>query len=261
MKLDYSSWKNTQNNSSNNENNAHISFFNLKDGEDTLIRIMHEDVSKIDVVACHWIEYNGRNMMVNCPRNPQDPVDKCPCCADGTPLMYRAFIRVLEYTQDENGNIQAMPKIWNRPASFIKILVDKEADWGPLNNVVCKVRRYGSGSNTTFDVQPLPSERYPVSVYSKDTDVFNNYDPLGHAVMNMPNAMLNKGDAPTTSVKNNDAPPFEVNTQATPIPKAPVTASSFNEAPAFRSNPTTPAADTRTTTPVGDGFNRPRRFY
>ena len=58
-----------------------IGYFGLKnDGDEAVVRFMHDDVSTFEILTVHDIVINGKHRKINCIRDPHDPLEKCPLC-------------------------------------------------------------------------------------------------------------------------------------------------------------------------------------
>lgn len=172
----------------NNDNNTGFSvgFFNLKnDGDEAVVRIMHDDTSSFDLVTTHPIQIGNKYRRVNCIRDPREPMDNCPLCKSGAKVQQRFYIHLIQYVKDDNGNIIPQAKIWERSASYavtIKNLID---EYGPLSDCIFKIRRNGeAGSmNTTYSILYGNPQVYRPEFYPKDDSAFENYSVVGSVVM------------------------------------------------------------------------------
>lgn len=173
-------------NSGNDGSDFRVGFFNLKnDGDEAVVRIMHDDTSSFDLVTTHPIQIGNKYRRVNCIRDPRDPMDNCPLCKSGAKVQQRFYIHLIQYVKDEQGNIIPQAKIWERSASYavtIKNLID---EYGPLSDCIFKIRRNGeAGSmNTTYSILYGNPQVYRPEFYPKDTSLFENYSVVGNAVM------------------------------------------------------------------------------
>lgn len=172
--------------SNDNSGSFDVGFFSLKnDGDEAVVRIMHDDTSSFDLVTTHPIQIGNKYRRVNCIRDPYDPMDNCPLCKSGAKIQQRFYIHLLQYVKDENGNIIPQAKIWERSASYavtIKNLID---EYGPLSDCIFKIRRSGeAGSmNTTYSIMFGNPQVYRPEFYPKDESLFKDYSVVGSAVM------------------------------------------------------------------------------
>lgn len=228
----------------NNSNNG-ISFFTLKnDGDEAIVRFMHDTTESFEIVTTHQIQTeNGRFRNVSCLREDgREPIDNCPFCKANMPIRQRFYIHLVAYTQDENGNIVGQPMIWERSIKYAQNLKGYIDNYGPLSNVMCKIIRHGKPGDmrTTYDiipnVQTIDSNMYP-----KMTDAFKDYSVVGNAVLsktfNELDCYVKTGQFPPKEELNVQAPaqnipPATFNQQNTFVSQVPQTAQ-----PAFAPTP------------------------
>lgn len=165
-----------------------VGFFSLKnDGDDAIVRILHNSVEDFDMLSCHSVVIGGKYKKINCLREPREPMNKCPLCEAGIgKLQQRMFIHLIQYAKDENGNIVALPKIWERSVSYAKTLKGYIDEYGPLEKRVFKIRRYGEAGSmqTNYTFLPQDSSIYSEAQYPIDKSGFERYSVLGTLVMN-----------------------------------------------------------------------------
>ena len=163
-----------------------VGFFTLKnDGEEAVVRFMYDNTSQFDLFAVHPIQVEGRYRKVNCLRDPRDPMEKCPFCASGTKIENRFFIKLLQYTRDDNGNIIVSPKIWDRPFSYANQLATLINEYGPLSEHIFKVKRSGAARSldTTYQIMYASPQVYRPELYVKKPELFDGYKINGGLVM------------------------------------------------------------------------------
>ena len=176
----------------NNQNNAANElpgFFTLSgDGDEAIVRFMHDSTDSFDIISTHSITVNGKFRNVNCIRNPKEPLDRCPLCARGDRINNRIYIHLVEYVIDPSTN-QVVPKlrVWDRSLSYAQTLKNYLDNYGPLSDMICKIIRHGARGSmqTTYEIVPnLNKQIYPDNVYVKPVGAFENYTALGTAVAN-----------------------------------------------------------------------------
>ena len=235
-----------QEQNSNNRNG--VGFFSLKnDGDEAVVRIMHDNTDTFDIVSTHAIQLGGKFRRVNCCRSPYDPVDVCPLCASGNSSQHRIYIHLIQYERDENGKIIAVPKVWERSVSYAKIIKDLITTYGPLSNVLLIIKRSGAAGSmdTKYSIMYAPPQIYNDNTYPKvNAEAFDGYTAIGTAVMNKTpeeiGVFVETGSFPSVG---ND----------------PDVASSPSVVPAPPVNPINITGNTIPTTP--SGINRPVRYY
>ena len=163
-----------------------VRFFALKnDGDEAVVRIMHDTTDSFDLVTTHLIQHNNKYRRVNCIRDPREPLENCPLCKAGVKIQQRMYIHLIEYVKDDYGKIIPQGKIWERSATYamtIKNLID---EYGPLSDCIFKIRRNGKpGSReTTYSILYGNPQMYKVEDYPKDETIFKNYSAVGTAVL------------------------------------------------------------------------------
>ena len=164
-----------------------VGFFNLKnDGDEAIVRIMHDSTASFDLVTTHPIRLGDKYRRVNCIRDPREPLDNCPMCKSGSKIQQRMYIHLIQYVRDEQGKIIPQAKIWERSASYavtIKNLID---EYGPLSDCIFKIRRNGKAGSmdTTYNILYGNPQVYRNEEYPKDESLFKDYKVLGTAVLN-----------------------------------------------------------------------------
>lgn len=170
----------------NDENN--VGFFSLKnDGEEATVRFMCDSLSDLEILTVHNIEVDGKFRQINCIREPNDPIESCPLCANDTELHQVVFIKVMNYKTDNSGKITAYPEIWQRNASsYVPKMKSYLDNYGPLSNIVCKVVRHGAARSpkTTYDIIPnLNPQVYTMEAYPLNTEAFEDYSVVGRVIL------------------------------------------------------------------------------
>lgn len=238
----------SSNNTNSNSDGYKVGFFNIKDGEEAIVRFVLNSVDDFDIYTVHPItvgQSSYPNKRVSCLRtNPKtDPMNICPLCAKGEKVQQRIYIKMIQYV-NENGRIVPKAVVWDRPAfSYAPQLKSYLDNYGPLTNIVCKIVRHGGGLDTKYDIIPnLNPQMYNEQIYIKDFSDFENFSVLGGMIMNKTFEEINQfiltGEFPASNNSTNVAPP-------TAYPTAPATQ------PA-------PSANIPTTAPA---MNRPVRYY
>lgn len=274
MQIDFTKYSETTQNTTQNgarSDGPRVGFFFLKnDGDEALVRILVDSSADFNIVGVHQCTFNGKTRNVNCIRTPEEPTDNCPFCSSGSPVRYKIYIPVIEYVRGEDGRVQALARIWERPASFASTLNNNITEYGPLSDVILKIKRSGTGTSTTYNLLYAANENRNPDAYPKMSELFDNYNVIGTAVLNRDfQGMLDllSGDAGTPASTNNYSGPANV---ARPAARtyAPTGAATYVTPAASQ----TPASSTVTRpAPAAPGFSgsenttanvaRPRRFY
>lgn len=276
----------------NNQNSASSElpgFFTLGgDGDEAIVRFMHDSTDSFDIVSTHSITVNGKFRNINCIRDPREPLDKCPLCARGDRINNRIYIHLIEYVVDPTTNqVVAKPRVWDRSLSYAQTLKNYLDNYGPLSDMICKIIRHGARGSmqTTYEIVPnLNKQIYPDNVYVKPANAFENYTAVGTAVMNknyqemtyfvqngtFPEPVANNSNSvqpvmPTyndpidpTGYRQINVTPASVPFTQTDTPVGTINPPQFTPVqPSYTGTPN-PAVVTPSVTPV---VNRPQRYY
>lgn len=238
-------------------NSNNVGFFSLKDnGDEAIVRIMHDSTDTFDIVSTHNVTMEGYKYgrKVSCIRDVHDPVDACPFCQAGKPIQTRMFIHLIEYSRDDQGKIIGEPKIWERSMQYAKEIANLISDYGPLSNCLFKVRRNGSAGDmkTTYSINYAPPSVYNPEFYPVDNNAFEGYSVLGTLVLGKSaddmKEYLTTGSFPERNAEQSPVAYSEIPTAATPPSynfNSPVAPSpSFNSAPATCSYPNASGVNT-----------------
>lgn len=181
--ISYDAIPETANNSSSNG----IDFFMLRnDGDEAIVRIMHDDVAGFNIFAYHEGNVGGKKRKINCIRDPKDSIDNCPLCASGSSVKYCMYINMLQYSQDAEGKMVSKPVVWERSLSYANRLKGLINEYGPLSDCIFKIKRNGAAGSmeTTYDIFFQNPRVYPEDIYVKDVEAFKSYSALGTIIIN-----------------------------------------------------------------------------
>lgn len=170
----------------NANNNNSVGFFTLKnDGDEAIVRIMHDSTADFDIMTTHPIQLDGKFRKVNCIRNPMESMDKCPLCASGDKVQQRIYIHLIQYVRDESGAIIPKPMVWDRSIQYAVTLKNLIDEYGPLSDSIFKIRRSGvhGQRDTSYAIMYGNPNIYKNEMYPKLDGAFDKYKVLGTAVM------------------------------------------------------------------------------
>ena len=166
----------------NGDSKPFIETIKIKDGDEAIVRFYVSTSDDIEVTTVHSVDLLSRknttySKSVSCLRESgQDTLDICPLCAKGNPIKTRAYIKLLEYT-NQNGEIVATPKLWDTSLTMARILNSFLADYGDLTEYIFKLKRTGTGTSTRYNLVPVPttSPIYRPEIYKKEFEKFEDY--------------------------------------------------------------------------------------
>lgn len=184
-KESYSSWSNGSNSNNGNKGNSNlpkVGYFSLKNGEDATVRFCYDSVDQIEILSTHTIKNSEYvyGKTVYCLRDGSDPIDKCPLCNSGNPIVNKFYVKLLQYVPVEGGKVEVQPKIWERNAGYAKVIADYIRTYGlngkTLKDYVFKIVREGTKLDTTYRIVPCPSEIYTEKDYPKYFSYLEKFD-------------------------------------------------------------------------------------
>lgn len=183
--IDYDSYSSRP--ASTNQSTNKVGYFALKDnGDEAIVRFAYASPKDFDLVTVHRVQdkTTGYWRNVSCLRDVNDPVEYCPLCQKNVKLATKFFVKLIEYVQDENGTIVAVPKVWERPAVFARELKSKFDEYG--YDCVFKIKRHGAKGDmqTKYDVLFANPAKYNVNDYPADFSGFQNFRLDKHSYNN-----------------------------------------------------------------------------
>lgn len=214
--IDYNSWKQIESDLVKPNANTHtitnkVGYFSLKgNGQEAIVRFMIDSPDDFDIVGVHRVQVGDKLRAVNCIGDRQNPADTCPLCASGNGRQYKFYIHLIEYVREDNGQIVGIPKVWERSSSYINKFSNLINEYGPLSDVVFKVKRNGEAGSkdTTYDILMANPNVYRGDLYPKDTKAFEGYKAVGTIVANWGKDKLAEivGETPTGTTEKVEQP-------------------------------------------------------
>ena len=133
-------------------------FFGIADDMGTKqVRFMYSGIEDVEGMSVHRVKVNDKERWLNCLREYNDPVDKCPFCREKRDTYARLFIPVYNLDEDQ-------VQIWDRGKSmFSKIsgLISRYTANGTLfvNNIF-EVERHGKpkDTKTTYEIFQIEND-------------------------------------------------------------------------------------------------------
>lgn len=120
------------------------SFFSLaNDGDYETVRLMYNDMNDVELFSVHEVEVNGQTYWVNCLREYDEPVHKCPLCASGNRLQVKMWVPLYIVNTQE-------VKVWERGRTFVAQIESAARRFKPLVSTIFDIERKGKkGDQTT----------------------------------------------------------------------------------------------------------------
>ena len=186
--------------------NGKVTFFYLRNpGSEAIVRFMIDTIDDLDLLTVHPVEIDGKFRNVNCLREVYDPIDVCPLCASDAKIASKAYIKLIKYERDDSGKVVATPQVWERNVSYAKTIKNLLDEYGPLSEHLFKIKREGSGLDTTYSILYAPPTIYKSEMYPFDENTFADFE-VSKMVINKSaeelTAFLQTGEFPKATKPN-----------------------------------------------------------
>lgn len=181
-------------------------FFTLADeGDSAVMHFMYNSVDDVDGYAVHKVKVPGSEygVDVNCLRDYEDPLDKCPLCEARYRVQARFFVNLFN---EETGEVRT----WTRGQNFFPQMKEELGMLKPLVAYPVQIVRHGAkgDKNTQYELIPqepidltmddVPQVEDPIGTYILD----KSYDELVHYVKT---GTFDNAGSSSTSITNNNA--------------------------------------------------------
>lgn len=126
-------------------------FFRLaNDGDVARVRFMYESIDDVEGMSVHPVEINGKKRYVNCLREYNEPLNKCPFCRGNIPLQAKLFVPVYDVDEDR-------VKIWERGKKFFNKISGLCSRYPKLVEKEFEIERHGKAGDqtTTYEIFPV----------------------------------------------------------------------------------------------------------
>ena len=187
-KFDFTEYENRSSINKGEDKRTKVGYFNsLKnDGDEAVVRFFYTSPAQFELVSVHNIKLGDKWRRISCLReSAYAPITDCPLCEAGEKVTLKFFVKLLEYVRDENGNIVAIPKVWERPMSFATTLKSYFDEYGDISQHVFKIKRHGVANdiNTTYDIIYANPNIYKPEIYVPDFAGLDKLDLSRHSYM------------------------------------------------------------------------------
>lgn len=142
-------------------------FFSLQnDGDVKKVRFLYDSIDDVDGFAVHAIDIDGRKRYVNCLRDYNEPLDKCPFCREHRPQTVRLFVPLYDV---EDGKV----KMWERGKKFFAKLSSLCSRYPNLVAHEFEIERNGvkGDTNTTYEIYPVSDDDSTLEDFPEVPDV------------------------------------------------------------------------------------------
>ena len=154
----------------------YVNYFDLKgDGEEALVRFVYTNPAEFNIFTMHKMQINGKWRNIDCLNTSLDD-DNCPLCRENK-SQRKFFVKLIQYSKDENGGITTQAKIWERSDRYADILNNLFLEYGDISNCVFKIKRSGAKGDihTKYDIIYANPAIYKPELYAKDFSAFDSF--------------------------------------------------------------------------------------
>lgn len=232
--------KNNAEKSQGNQNRVH--FFGewlRNDGDTIIVRFPYHSMHDIDsFVSTHNVLFPGDKY----EKKVQCADHDCPLCKQGVKMHMRVMIKGIVYITDPaTGKVTLTPAIWDRPSAFADIeLKEKMEEYGDLTNCLFKLKRFGQGTGTRYQLNVITNTAvYNPEIYKADFSALDEIDPVRITVRPLERYLeaIQQSDNPDTEEEAAATPTKSAFTVSTPAAAEPAPAEGVTPAPAVNPQP------------------------
>lgn len=194
-------------------------YFSLKDdGDSAIVRFMYNSLDDIEGYAVHRLEFGDKFRYVGCLREYNDPMEKCPLCANRNLQQAKFYFSVYDAENDE-------VRIWERGKQILKTLVPVlEQINGPICGTPIKITRHGKAGDqyTKYDFELLEAdgctlEDLPDPINPTEKIILSySFDELNDYVMTGKLPNLDIGNNSSTNANTNSNTDSSIRRRYTP---------------------------------------------
>lgn len=128
-------------------------WFSLPNDKDIArVQFMCDKYEDLEVYACHRVKVGEKERYVDCLRAYDEPIDKCPFCAEGYPVKPVRFVIMFQHDDQK-------VKIWERGKNFISKLQGLFNRYSPLSSYVFEIERNGKKGDKETKYEIFPMDR------------------------------------------------------------------------------------------------------
>lgn len=148
------------------------SFFSLKDDKDVAkVRFLYRTMDDVEGYAVHKVAVGDKDRYVNCLREYNEPLEKCPFCAAQLKVQARMFIKMFN---EDLGEAQ----IWDRSKAYFQRLNSLASRYNPLCDEIVEIERNGKKGDMKTTYEFFPIENSPINL-----DEYDIPDPIGTIIL------------------------------------------------------------------------------
>lgn len=126
-------------------------FFRLaNDGDVARVRFMYNSIDDVEGMSVHQVQIGDKKRYVNCLREYNEPISKCPFCEARMAVQAKLFVPVYDVDEDR-------VKIWERGKKFFNKISGLCSRYPKLVEKEFEVERHGKAgsTDTTYEIFPM----------------------------------------------------------------------------------------------------------
>lgn len=156
--------------------NGGAGYFSLKNDKDVArVRFMYNSIDDVEGYAVHEVEIDGKKRYINCLREYNEPLSKCPFCEAKKHQTVKLFIPLYNVDEDRT-------QIWERGKKFFAKISSICARYASKDNLcshVFEIERNGKPKETTTTYEIYEVDRDETTL----EDLGEVQDPIGTVIL------------------------------------------------------------------------------
>lgn len=156
--------------------NGGAGFFSLRNDKDVArVRFMYNSIDDVEGYAVHEVEIDGKKRYINCLREYNEPLSKCPFCEAKKHQAVKLFIPLYNVDEDRT-------QIWERGKKFFAKISSICARYASKDNLcshVFEIERNGKPKETTTTYEIYEVDRDETAL----EDLGEVQDPIGTIIL------------------------------------------------------------------------------
>lgn len=208
----YAAQQQARNANAANNNGVTVHFMGeylKEDGDVAVVRFPYRSMDDISFETTHSVTFPGKTY----PSRIRCSGDGCQFCKEGVKLDIRFFVKALVYVVGNDGNVNIINAVWDRPSAFADIdIKNLIQEYGDLSQQLFKIKRNGKGTSTRYTISIIMNNTvYNPAVYKADFSELDTVDAVRILTKSAAqyNAAINPAAANTAQNVNTESAPVD----------------------------------------------------